>query len=482
MSSGDFDNTATSWSREEEKALVRKLDLRLMPFAMAMFFVAYLEVLKYFTPRVWFTRIMFTWGVVSACQAACSNKTGLVICRLMVGVAEAGLLPGLLFWIGFWYRKFEIGTRTALIHSMLATASAFAGLIATGSKFSHIFDLNVLRNQFADFLFPGAPVGNMNGAGGLPTWRWIFIIEAFPSLILAVFTLIFLPDFPHTAHKFLSPREQQIAIARLPPSAPSHLQKNFDGNALVEALKDPMNFLYPVFFSVGVIPQLALQYFLVRVPEANPQLYLVASLTRNCILNEKPTILNAMGYTGATSNLMSAPPNLWGAFFEICMAVHSDATQERLFHILIPASIGLVGYALLPVAGKNAWPVGVRYLLTFLANSGIASAPAWYAWRQNMTVGATTVAFVMAWTNSVVNIAGAVSPFLFPTSDSPYYEKGGYVGAGCFAASMFGAVIIYFYDGYRRRQGFYDAIEAEAKRELDAMQAMFDKEAGLAKV
>ncbi|KXS18715.1 MFS general substrate transporter [Gonapodya prolifera JEL478] len=424
----DHPEGSTTWTQEEERRLVRKLDLRLMPFAMLMFLVAYLDrgnisnartanglgtsgsfeaqlgltgddfqfcvsiffvtyilfevpsnmVLKYFTPRVWFTRIMLMWGVISGCQAACQNKAGIVVCRLLVGLAEAGLLPGLLFWIGFWYRKYEIATRTALIHSMLALSSAFAGLIATG-------------------------IGQMNGTAGLPTWRWIFIIEAIPSVILAVATLIWLPDFPHTATKFLTPREQQIAIARLPPSAPSHLQKHFDKDALIESFKDPMNLLYPVSMAIGVIPQLALQYFL-------------------------PTVLADMGYTGATSNLMSAPPNLWGAAFEVVMAYHGDLTQERLFHILGPASIGLVGYVLLPIAGKSGWPIGVRYFLTFVANSGIASAPSWYAWRQNMVVGATTVAFVMGWTNSVVNIAGAVSPYLFPTQDRPYYEKGGYIG------------------------------------------------------
>ncbi|KXS14757.1 hypothetical protein M427DRAFT_91721, partial [Gonapodya prolifera JEL478] len=90
------------------------------------------------------------------CQAACSNKAGIAACRLLIGLAEAGLLPGLLFWIGVWYRKFEIATRTALIHSILAFSSAFAGLIASG-------------------------IGRMNGAAGLPTWRWIFIIRTLPT-------------------------------------------------------------------------------------------------------------------------------------------------------------------------------------------------------------------------------------------------------------------------------------------------------------
>ncbi|KXS12748.1 MFS general substrate transporter [Gonapodya prolifera JEL478] len=416
---------ATSWSRDEEAALVRKLDLRLMPFAMLMFFVSYLDrgnisnartangfgatatpdmtgddfqftvsifyvtyiifevpsnmVLKYFTPRVWFARIMFTWGIASACQAACQNKTGIIICRLLVGIAEAGLLPGLLFWIGFWYRKYEIATRTALIHGMLAFASAWAGLIATG-------------------------IGQMNGAGGLPTWRWIFILESIPSFLLSAATLIWLPNFPHTSQNWLTPREFQIAIARLPPSAPSHLQKHFDLEIFRETIKDPMNLLYPVFMAIGVIPQLALNYFM-------------------------PTVLTGMGYKGAMSNLMSAPPNLYAFIIEIANAYHSDYTQERLFHIVIPATVGMVGYVLLPISGINGWSQGMRYFLLFVANSGIASAPGWYAWRQNMTVGSTAVAFVMGWTNSVVNIAGAVSPFLFPSADAPvFYRTGGFVG------------------------------------------------------
>ncbi|KAJ3341949.1 hypothetical protein HDU93_003770 [Gonapodya sp. JEL0774] len=428
---GDEDRSAASWSREEEAALVRKLDLRLMPFAMSMFFVAYLDRGNISNART----ANGTAGPDSfeaSLGTACNNKTGIIVCRLLVGVAEAGLLPGLLFWIGFWYRKYEIATRTALIHGMLAFSSAFAGLIATG-------------------------IGRMNGTAGLPTWRWIFIIEAIPSIVLCIATIIWMPNFPHTSQNFLSPREMQIAIARLPPSAPSHLQKHFDRTIFLETIKDPMNLIYPVFFAIGVIPQLALQYFI-------------------------PTILQGMGYTGALSNLMSAPPNLYAFILEIANAVHSDYTQERVLHILWPATFGLIGYVLLPISGQNGWPVGSRYFLLFVANTGIANAPAWYSWRQNMTIGATAVAFVMGWTNSVVNIAGAVSPFLFPTADAPvFYQTGGFVGAGCFAISMVGAVVVYFYDNYRRKNGYYDAIEAEAKRELENMNAMFEREAGFGK-
>ncbi|KAJ3322087.1 hypothetical protein HDU93_003149, partial [Gonapodya sp. JEL0774] len=173
---------------------------------------------------------------------------------------------------------------------------------------------------------------------------------------------------------------------------------------------------------------------------------------------------------------------LYAFLIEIANAVHSDSTQERLLHILWPAGVGLIGYVLLPISGLNGWSPGSRYFLLFIANTGVAGAPPWYSWRQNMTTGATAVAFVMGWTNSVVNIAGAVCPLLFPTADAPmYYRTGGFIGGACFAVSMAGAVLVYFYDNYRRKNGVYDAIEAEAKRELDNMNAMFEREAGFAK-
>ncbi|KAJ3337667.1 hypothetical protein HDU93_000745 [Gonapodya sp. JEL0774] len=395
------ETTTTTWTREEEAALVRKLDWRLMPQAVTMLFLAYLDrgnisnarVVNIGTPQGF--EVELGWGIVSGCQAACSNLAGVLVCRLLVGAAEAGLLPGLLFWISFWYRKYEIASRTALIHSMTSFSGAVSGLLASA-------------------------IAQMNGVGGLSAWRWIFITQ----------------------------RETQIAIARLPPSAPSHLQKHFDITELIAMLTDPMMHLYAFAFAIGVLPQLGLAYFL-------------------------PTILSGMGFTGVYANLMSAWPNLWGFLFDIFMGFHGDYRKERVLHIIVPSVISMVGFILLTVSARGGWSTALRYFFTFMAASGIGVAPAWYAWRQNMLVGATANAFSVAYLGTILNISGAVAPYIYPTSNAPLYTMGGIVSSCCWAASIFGVFLIYLYDEHRRKAGFYDAIEQEAKSEIDRLNAMY---------
>ncbi|KXS15435.1 hypothetical protein M427DRAFT_77463, partial [Gonapodya prolifera JEL478] len=83
------------------------------------------------------------------CQAACTNFGGLITCRLVIGLAEAGLLPGILFYLGFWYRNFEYATRVGIVHSSFSIAGAFSGLLAAG-------------------------IANLHGT--LSAWRWISIL------------------------------------------------------------------------------------------------------------------------------------------------------------------------------------------------------------------------------------------------------------------------------------------------------------------
>ncbi|KXS20994.1 MFS general substrate transporter [Gonapodya prolifera JEL478] len=461
------------WTRDEEAALVKKLDWKLMPFAMCLFTAALLDrnnygnarvlnqntdrglenelgmhgydyqlsvsiffvtyvlcevpsnmLLKKFTPRVWFTRIMVTWGIISACQGACSNLAGIIVCRLLIGVAEASLLPGLILWISFWYKPFEIAFRTALIHCNVSIAGAFTGLLATA-------------------------IGQMHLVGGLSAWRWVFILEGIPSLVLSVITFIFLPDYPHTS-TFLSEREKDIAIRRLPPTAPSHLDKDIDKSHFRAILTDPMNLIHPLSYGITILPQSSLSYFL-------------------------PTILLGMGFSGTMSNLMSVWPNLWAGCFEIWCGFHGDKTQERALHIAIPSIFSMLGWILVPVGGKNGWPVGLRYFFVFFCTTGIGGAPGWFSWRQNMLSGSTQNAVVLAWINTVCNAFGAVAPFLFPSSAGPNYEVGGAICAACWAASILGCGVVYMYDRTRRKNGFYRDMEEASRRELDKLNEMYKR-------
>ncbi|GAB1199752.1 hypothetical protein APSETT444_009111 [Aspergillus pseudonomiae] len=134
-----------------ERALVWKQDLRILPLCAAIYLLCYLD------------------------------RSNIVM--------EAGLFPGLVYYLTFWYRNSERSMRVALILASATLAGAFGGAIAYG-------------------------VGHMNQTHGLSAWRWLFIIEGAPSCASAFLVWFFLPDYPETA-SWLSAEEKELAMQRL---------------------------------------------------------------------------------------------------------------------------------------------------------------------------------------------------------------------------------------------------------------------------
>lgn len=132
---------------------------------------------------------MVSWGAVTAGLGGANNYATVTVLRLLLGIFEAGLFPGLVFYLTFWYRTSERSMRVAIILASATLAGAFGGAIA-----------------FA--------VGHMNGTRGLSAWRWLFILEGIPSCASALLVFFFLPDYPETA-TWLSPTEKELVKERL---------------------------------------------------------------------------------------------------------------------------------------------------------------------------------------------------------------------------------------------------------------------------
>lgn len=138
-----------------------------------------------------------------------SQVTGI---RFLLGVVEAGLFPGLVYYLTFWYRTSERSIRVALILASATLAGAFGGAIAYG-------------------------VGHLNGAQGLSAWRWLFIIEGAPSCASAILVWFLLPDYPETVH-WLSPEESELAKKRLAKEGSSGTAKSMTWTEAKEVLTD----------------------------------------------------------------------------------------------------------------------------------------------------------------------------------------------------------------------------------------------------
>jgi MFS family permease len=124
-------------------------------WALSIFWYPYLFLeplatlmLKRFTPSVWMSRIMLTWGIISMCQGATQNYTGILLCRFFLGVAEAGFFPSVLYHLSFWYSPDQLPLRIAFLYSCGMFTGTISGLLAYA-------------------------VSHMDGAAGLAGWRWV---------------------------------------------------------------------------------------------------------------------------------------------------------------------------------------------------------------------------------------------------------------------------------------------------------------------
>jgi MFS family permease len=216
-----------------EKKLVRKVDLRALPILIVLFLLNVLDrnaianarlggleaslgiddvqyqtavmvlwagyismmvpsnmLLSIFKPRIYLPTVVIIWGIVSGATGFVQNHAGLVALRFLVGVTEAPYFPGCIFFLSCWYTRKELPSRIATFYSGYTLSSAFGGLIAAGI------------------------VDGMEGLGGYPSWRWIFILEGVLTIVVAFAGYVLLPNYPSNT-SFLSPEETAMAQWRL---------------------------------------------------------------------------------------------------------------------------------------------------------------------------------------------------------------------------------------------------------------------------
>ncbi|KAI1637004.1 retrograde regulation protein 2 [Biscogniauxia mediterranea] len=150
-------------------------------------------LLTYFKPKRFFPFMIVVWALLTMCNAAATRPQHLMAIRIFQGYAESCIFSGTQFVLGSWYTKSELGKRTGLF-----TASGLAG------------------GLFGGFL-QTAIYSSMNGLGGLPGWRWLYIIDGIITLPVAAYGYFFFPDTPHTTTApYFSDEEKRLARERCP--------------------------------------------------------------------------------------------------------------------------------------------------------------------------------------------------------------------------------------------------------------------------
>ncbi|KAI4160580.1 MAG: hypothetical protein LQ342_005601 [Letrouitia transgressa] len=347
--------------------------------ALSVFFVSYSlaepltnVLLKRLRPSVFIPVIMILWGICMTTMGLVHNFQGLMAARFFLGLAEAGLFPGINYYLSCWYKRNEFGIRAAIFFSAAAVSGSFGGLLA-------------------------AAIGNMRGIGGKGGWAWIFILEGLATVLIGIASFWMVFDFPDEA-TFLSDVDRQRVIRRLKADKQSSAEhEEFRMQYFWASVLDWKTWLYAVIYMGCDGPLYAFSLFL-------------------------PSIINALGYTQTVkAQLLSVPPYAAACILTITIGYIADRTRQRGLCNIATSVLGAVGFAMLLSAASP----GVQYAGTFLGALGIYPCIAnTITWVSNNTEGVykrgVTMGFVIGWGN----LNGVVSSNIYQRRDRPKYRIG----------------------------------------------------------
>ncbi|HEX3733261.1 MAG TPA: MFS transporter [Mycobacteriales bacterium] len=338
-------------------------------FAAGVFFLGYLllEVpsnlaLARFGARRWIARIMVSWGVIATAMAFVPNGTTLIVLRFLLGVAEAGFFPGIILYLTFW---FPAAQRARVIALFMVAIPISTAVGATASS---------LLIRYGTGVF------------GLSGWRFMFLVEGVPALLLAVMTWFYLTDRPSDA-RWLSERERTWLSTTLAAEQAESRQRH--SWSLRKALTHPRIWAFAVVYFGIAYGLYALGFFLQTIIAGFQQQYGVT-------------------YSVIERGLINAIPYVVGAVAMVWWARHGDRTGERVWHVALPM---VVGGAAIPIALYLGSPLAAMIAVTMCAVGVLAALPTFWALSTSFLSGAAAVAGI-ALINSVGNVGGFAGPYL----------------------------------------------------------------------
>ncbi len=310
-------------------------------------------LLKKFGARMWIARIMITWGVVSACMMFVKDEWTFYVMRFILGIAEAGFFPGVIFYLTLWYPSKLRSSRTA----WFVAAIAVAGVIG-----------NPISGWIMDMF---------SGAMGLTGWQWLFLGEGIPSIIVGFWVISYLDSSIEEA-KWLSAEEKSLLAA----------------NLVAEDQHKTEVHLWDAFKS-GKVWVLCAIYFTLMIG-----LYGIAFWL--------PTIVKAFGIQGYLGvGLITAIPYGVAVVGMLFLSRHSDRTGERRLHYVFNVTAGAAGLILSGVFASN--PVLAIIFLSISTLGVIGSMPLFWPLPSAFLAG-TAAAAGIGIVNSVGNLGGYFGP------------------------------------------------------------------------
>lgn len=313
-------------------------------------------VLQKVGARIWIARIMITWGIISACFALVSTPTQFYVLRFLLGAAEAGFYPGVILYLTYWVPSHR---RSQMI-ALFMTAIPVAGIV--GGPLS------------------GWIMQAFDGQSDLAGWKWLFMLEAIPSLVLGLMTPFYLSNGP-TKAKWLTEAEKSVVLSAL-----DRQTRDRHGvlSSVGEVFRNPRMLLMCVIYFCVIMGQYGLTFWM-------------------------PTLIKAAGVSGVLRiGLFSAIPYVCAVVAMISLGRNSDRTLERRWHLIVPMFVGALGYVIVANSGSN---VGLALVGLSLAAAGVITpGPLFWALPSAFLVGSAAAAGI-AGINAFAGLAGFVSPY-----------------------------------------------------------------------
>ncbi|EPM5527230.1 MFS transporter [Acinetobacter baumannii] len=380
------------------KSAYRKIAFRLMPFLMLCYFCAYLDrvnvgfaklqmmsdlqfseavyglgagiffigyflcevpsniVLHKVGARRWIARIMITWGILSGCFAFVQTEWQFYTLRFLLGVAEAGLAPGLLLYLTYWFPSYRRARMTVLWFIAIPISGMIGGPLS------------------------GLIMDRMSGVHGWFGWQWMFVIEAIPTVIIGLLVLAVLKDSVQDAN-WLTQDEKNLVKQELAQD-----NQHKEGHASVkEFIADKRLWLLAGIYFCVVMGQYAITFWL-------------PTLIRNSGISDNWHI-----------GLLTSLPYMCAIVVMVLAGRSGDHFQERRWHLIIPMCAGAIALTFATLFASN---LTLSLICLCIAASGVLTASSLFWMLPTNFLGGVSAAAGIAAVNSFANLAGFCSPYL----------------------------------------------------------------------
>lgn len=209
---------------------------------------------KVFGSRIWLAVLTTGFGLITMCIAFVESYAALIACRVILGIFEAGIIPGLVFTLSQYYRRHEMAARIGIQSAMGSLSGSFGGLLASG-------------------------LASIPRCGILHTWRYIFLIEGLLTIFLGICVALFFPNKLSGGPSFLTNDECRVAIERLQEEHRIKANEPFDRLTFVRAFSHPATHLVGIALLCSLLCMNSIGLFMVSPIYSAQGDFLLISIT-----------------------------------------------------------------------------------------------------------------------------------------------------------------------------------------------------------